>query len=82
MIVGPLFAATPAAPAAKTTPSGLVIPDLSWTAARFGLVPVRHGWLDNGTGAYLTAREYLAPFELAPAGTLARTFLARWIRHL
>lgn len=23
------------------------------------------GWLDNGTGAYLTASEYLAPYELA-----------------
>ena len=65
MIVGPLFVAAAAAPAARTTPSGLAIPDLSWTAARFGLVPVRDGWLDNGVGAYLTASEYLAPFELA-----------------
>jgi hypothetical protein len=65
MIIGPLFVASSVAPAAKTTPSGLAIPDLSWTAARFGLVPVRDGWLDNGTGAYLTASEYLAPFELA-----------------
>ena len=29
------------------------------------LVPVRDGWLDNGVGAYLTASEYLGPFELA-----------------
>ncbi len=65
MITGPLFVATSAAPAARTTPSGLVVPDLSWTAARFGLVPVRDGWLDNGVGAYLTATEYLGPFELA-----------------
>ncbi len=28
-------------------------------------MPVRDGWLDNGVGAYLTASEYLAPFELA-----------------
>ncbi len=65
MITGPLFVATSAAPAARTTPSGLAIPDLSWTAALFGLVPVRDGWLDNGTGAYLTASEYLASYELA-----------------
>ncbi len=65
MIMGPLFVATSAASAARATPSGLAIPDLSWTAARFGLVPVRDGWLDNGTGAYLTASEYLAPYELA-----------------
>ena len=65
MIMGPLFAARSATPAARTTPSGLVVPDLSWTAARFGLVPVRDGWLDNGVGAYLTASEYLGPFELA-----------------
>ena len=65
MITGPLFVASSVAPAARTTPSGLAIPDLSWTAARFGLVPVRDGWLDNGVGAYLTASEYLAPFELA-----------------
>jgi hypothetical protein len=66
MIMGPLIMAASAAPAARTTPSGrLAIPDLSWTAARFGLVPVRDGWLDNGTGVYLTANEYLAPYELA-----------------
>ncbi len=65
MIMGPLFVAASAAPAARTTPSGLAIPDLSWTAARFGLVPVRDGWLENGTGVYLTASEYLAPYELA-----------------
>lgn len=65
MIMGPLLVATSAAPAARTTPSGLAIPDLSWTAALFGLLPVRDGWLDNGTGAYLTASEYLAQFELA-----------------
>ena len=65
MIMGPLFEARSATPAARTTPSGLVAPDLSWTAARFGLVPVRDGWLDNGVGAYLTASEYLGPFELA-----------------
>jgi hypothetical protein len=65
MIIGPLFAAGSAIPVARTTPSGLVVPDLSWTAARFGLVPVRDGWLDNGVGAYLTAGEYLGPFELA-----------------
>jgi hypothetical protein len=63
--MGPLFVARSATPAARTTPSGLVVPDLSWTAARFGLVPVRDGWLDNGVGAYLTASEYLGPFELA-----------------
>jgi hypothetical protein len=65
MIMGPLFVARSATPAASTTPSGLVVPDLSRTAARFGLVPVRDGWLDNGVGAYLTASEYLGPFELA-----------------
>jgi hypothetical protein len=64
-IMGPLLVARSATPAARTTPSGLVVPDLSWTAARFGLVPVRDGWLDNGVGAYLTASEYLGPFELA-----------------
>jgi hypothetical protein len=65
MIMGPLIVAASAAPAARTTPSGrLVMPDLSWTAARFGLVPVRDGWLDNGIGVYLTASEYLAPYEL------------------
>ena len=64
--MGPLLVARPAAPAgatSRTTPSGLIIPDLSWTAARFGLVPVRDGWLDDATRAYLTAGEYLAPYE-------------------
>ena len=60
--MGPSLAATPAG---RNTSSGLVIPDLSWTAARFGLVPVRNGWLDNAVRAYLTASEYLAPYEEA-----------------
>jgi hypothetical protein len=65
MILGSLFAAAPAFPAAKTTPSGLVIPNLSWTAARLGLVPVRDAWLDSAVSAYLTASEYLGPWEQA-----------------
>ena len=68
MIMGPLLAAGPATPAgaaSRTTPSGLIIPDLSWAAARFGLVPVRDGWLGDATRAYLTAGEYLAPYEEA-----------------
>lgn len=65
MITGPLAVASSAAPAAKTTPSGLVVPDLSWTAARLGLVPVRDGWLENAVGTYITASEYLGPYDQA-----------------
>jgi len=79
MIMGPLLVASPAAPAARTTPSGLIKPDLSWTAARFGLVPVSDGWLENGVGAYLTASEYLVPFELAGGQDFD---LSAWVRAL
>jgi hypothetical protein len=44
------------------TPSGLAIPDLSWTASRLGLVPVRDAWLDDATAPYLTVRDYIAPW--------------------
>jgi hypothetical protein len=63
MIIGPLFVPAPAVPAARTTPSGLILPDLSWTAARLGLVPVADGWLETAVRAYLTASEYLGPYE-------------------
>jgi len=65
MIIGPLMVATSTAPAAKTTPAGLVVPDLSWTAARLGLVPVPDAWLETAVRAYLTADEYLGPMEKA-----------------
>ena len=65
LIMGPLLVASPAVPADLTTPAGLVKPDLSWTTARLGLVPVRDEWLETGVAAYLTASEYLAPYELA-----------------
>jgi hypothetical protein len=64
-IIGPLVVATSTAPAAKTTPSGLIVPDLSWTAARLGLVPVPDAWLETAVRAYLTASEYLGLREQA-----------------
>jgi hypothetical protein len=63
IMMGRLFVPTPAAPKAKTTPSGLLLPDLSWTAARLGLVPVADAWLETAVRAYLTASEYLGPYE-------------------
>lgn len=54
-----------AAPTAKITPSGLVVPSLASTAGMLGLVPVRDAWLDDATTAYLTARDYIAPWESA-----------------
>jgi len=44
-----------------------VLPDMSWTAARLGLVPVPepNAWIGELTGAYLIASEYLAPCEAA-----------------
>ena len=65
MITGPLLAAVPAPGPGTATPVGLVIPDPSWTAARFGLVPVRDAWLDDATTAYLSAGDYIAAWENA-----------------
>ena len=39
------------------------MPDLSWTAARLGLVPVPDAWLETAVRAYLTASDYLVPYE-------------------
>lgn len=45
------------------SPSGLLRPDLSWAATRLGLVREPDAWLDMSVSAYLTASEYLLPFE-------------------
>jgi len=52
---------------ASTTASGLLLPDMSSTAAMLGLVPVPepNAWIGELTGAYLIAREYLGPCEAA-----------------
>ncbi len=43
------------------TDSGLLVPDLSDTAARFGLVPMgaSSAWLDEYVKQYLTTADYL-----------------------
>src|SRR5258707_4696521 len=59
----------PAAPTmpTSTTASGLLLPDMSSTAAMLGLVPVPepNAWIGELTGAYLIAGEYLGPCEAA-----------------
>lgn len=59
----------PAAPRmpSPTTASGLLLPDVSLTAAMLGLVPVPepNAWIGELTGAYLIAGEYLGPCEAA-----------------
>ncbi len=59
----------PAAPRMPppTTASGLLLPDMSVTAAMLGLVPVPepNAWIGELTGAYLIAGEYLGPCETA-----------------
>lgn len=59
---GPLALPAPL-PTGRTTASGLLLPDLSLTAARLGLVPVRDAWLDAAVRAYLTAGDYLPLYE-------------------
>jgi hypothetical protein len=65
----------------RTTASGLVLPDMSWTAARLGLVPVPepNAWIGELTGAYLIASEYLAPCEAARSRAFDRD---AWISAL
>ncbi|MFD8646581.1 hypothetical protein [Streptomyces mirabilis] len=61
---GPLFKRLPAvAGDANTSPSGVLLPDLSWAATRLGLVREPDGWLDTAVIAYVTASEYLGVFE-------------------
>ncbi|MEV6012020.1 hypothetical protein AB0M29_35105 [Streptomyces sp. NPDC051976] len=61
---GPLFTPAPAvAGGFDASFSGVLLPDLSWAAARLGLVREPDGWLHTAVIAYVTASEYLGVFE-------------------
>jgi hypothetical protein len=47
------------------TPSGLIVPAAPSSAGVPGLVAARDAWLDDATATYLTARDYIAPWEAA-----------------
>jgi hypothetical protein len=48
-----------------TTPSGLIVPGPPSSAGIPGLVRARDAWLDDATAVYLTASDYIAPWEAA-----------------
>ena len=55
------------APSGNWTAAGLLVPDLSDTAARFGLVPTRasSAWFDEYVKQYLTTADYLGVAQAA-----------------
>lgn len=55
------------APSGRWTDAGLLVPDLSDTAARFGLVPTgaRTAWFDEYVKQYLTTADYMGVAQAA-----------------
>ena len=79
---GRFIAAAPHQPmSTRMSPSGLVLPGIPETARMLGLTPVPepNAWLDNLTGVYLVARDYLVPLEAARGRPFDRD---QWITAL